>query len=47
LLCVGIEDVVGDTFVPAEHLNYANMAKFISEVGERNEGMNRMAILLQ
>jgi hypothetical protein len=33
--CVGIEDVVGDTLVPAEHLNDANKAKFITEVGER------------
>jgi hypothetical protein len=34
---VGIEDVVGDTLVPAEHLNAANKAKFITEVGERSD----------
>jgi hypothetical protein len=36
-LCVGIENVVGVTFVPAEHLNDANMAKAITEVGERSD----------
>jgi hypothetical protein len=32
--CVGIEDVVGDTLVPAEHLNDA---KLVSEVITRYE----------